>query len=310
MSLSRPFAYNTGALIAGTGQVGDIAIGWPTDGFESTGLEWWNGPDEELGYVICKPIPSDTQPTQFFSGNLQCSSVYRGENISLSNSNQTAYQQFGYEMSVLCDTILDVRAKVMFSVSLSLITPGALPGSHFVGIGTRSMFYQGNPYGAFPGNDVYSMGYGSDGNIWYSGNVYTSGYSLQSFGDGDIIDIVINNNINAMWVRVNGGDWNNDPAQNPSTNSGGIEIIYGPFYPVLCPGYEGTMTIQNTSTYGVPSGYTLLGGNNGASIAFSRSSDLTEGSFISLVNSVFSQSFSTGVDAKNWLNTNGYWTSY
>jgi hypothetical protein len=261
--------------------------------------------------VICKPVPLDIQPTQFFSGNLQCSTTYKGPNINLSNSNQTAFQQFGYEMSVLCDTILDIRSKVMFSVSLSLITPGALPGSHFVGIGTRSMFYQGNPYGAFPGNDGYSMGYGSDGNIWYNGNVYTSGYSLQSFGDGDIIDIVINNNTNGMWVRVNGGDWNNDPAQDPSINpSLGIEIINAPFYPVLCPGYEGTMTIQNTAIYGVPDGYTLLGGNNGASIAFSRSTDLTETSFVSLVNVTFNQIFSNGDDAKNWLNANGYWTNY
>lgn len=211
-------------------------------------------------------------------------------------------------MSVLCNTVLDSRAKVMFSVSVSLTDPPALPGSHFVGIGTRSMFYQGNPYGAFPGNDGYSVGYGSDGNIWYNGVVYLSG--LQSFGNGDIIDIVINNTNNSMWVRKNNGNWNNDPSQDPSTNSGGIEIIGGPFYPVLCPGYEGTMTIQNTSTYGVPSGYKLLGANEGASIGFSRSVDLTEGSFVSLVNSAFSQSFSTGYEAKTWLNTNGYWTSF
>jgi hypothetical protein len=308
MSASRPFAYNTGSPITGTEQVGDIAIGWPNAGFESTGLEWWNGPDEELGYVICKPISSDTQPTQFFSGNLQCSTTYKGVDINLSNSNQTAYQQFGYQMSVLCDTVLDSRSKVMFSVSVSLADPPALPGSHFVGIGTRSMFYQGNPYGAFPGNDVYSMGYGSDGNIWYNGVVYVP--DLQSFGNGDIIDIAIDNTINGMWVRVNGGDWNDNPAEGPSTNAGSIEIIGGRFYPVLCPGYEGTMTIQNTATYGVPEGYTLLGGNLGASVGFSRSDALTEGSFISLVNSAFSQSFSTGADAKTWLNTNGYWTSY
>ena len=137
MITARPFSYNTGSAITGTEQVGNIAIGWPTAGFESTGLEWWNGPDEELGYVICKPIPSGTQPTQFFSGNLQCSTTYKGVDINLSNSNQTAYQQFGYQMSALCDTVLDNRAKVMFSVSISLANPGALPNSHFVGIGTR-----------------------------------------------------------------------------------------------------------------------------------------------------------------------------
>lgn len=64
MSTSRPFAYNpSGTPISGTEQVGDIAIGTPDVGFESTGLEWWNGPDEELGYVICRSVPGDTQHT-------------------------------------------------------------------------------------------------------------------------------------------------------------------------------------------------------------------------------------------------------
>lgn len=63
MSTARPFSYNTGSDITGTEQVGDIAIGWPTAGFVSTGLAWWNGPNEDLGYVICKPVPSGTQPT-------------------------------------------------------------------------------------------------------------------------------------------------------------------------------------------------------------------------------------------------------
>jgi hypothetical protein len=38
-------------------------VGTPTVGFSSTGLEWWNGPDEDLGYVIAQSVPSDTQPT-------------------------------------------------------------------------------------------------------------------------------------------------------------------------------------------------------------------------------------------------------
>jgi hypothetical protein len=62
MATARPFAYNTGSAIAGTEQVGSIAIGTPTSGFESTGLQWWNGPDEDLGYVIAHTVPSGTQP--------------------------------------------------------------------------------------------------------------------------------------------------------------------------------------------------------------------------------------------------------
>ena len=63
MATSRPFAYNTGAGITGTVQFGFLAVGTPTAGFSSTGLEWWNGPDEDLGYVIAQSVPGDTQPT-------------------------------------------------------------------------------------------------------------------------------------------------------------------------------------------------------------------------------------------------------
>jgi hypothetical protein len=61
MSTTRPFAYNPGSSISGTIQVGDLAVGYPTSGY--TGTEWWNGPDEDLGYVIAQPVPDDSQPT-------------------------------------------------------------------------------------------------------------------------------------------------------------------------------------------------------------------------------------------------------
>ena len=63
MATARPFAYNTGAGITGTDQVGSLAVGTPTYGFATTGLQWWNGPDEDLGYVIAESVPGDTQPT-------------------------------------------------------------------------------------------------------------------------------------------------------------------------------------------------------------------------------------------------------
>ena len=62
MSTSRPFAYNTGAPIAGTTQVGNLAVGIPTSGFTNS-PQFWSGPDEELGYVIAVPVSGNTQPT-------------------------------------------------------------------------------------------------------------------------------------------------------------------------------------------------------------------------------------------------------
>jgi hypothetical protein len=62
MPTSRPFAYNTGSTIAGTTQVGSLAVGTPTSGFTGS-PKWWNGPDENLGYVIAIPVSANTQPT-------------------------------------------------------------------------------------------------------------------------------------------------------------------------------------------------------------------------------------------------------
>jgi hypothetical protein len=62
MATARPFAYNTSGTIAGTIQVGNLAVGFPTSGFTNS-PQFWNGPDEELGYVIAQAVSGNTQPT-------------------------------------------------------------------------------------------------------------------------------------------------------------------------------------------------------------------------------------------------------
>ena len=61
MATARPFAYNTGSTILGTTQIGSLAVGTPTSGFTGN-PKWWNGPDEDLGYVICRPNTNGNQP--------------------------------------------------------------------------------------------------------------------------------------------------------------------------------------------------------------------------------------------------------
>ena len=79
MSITNPFAYNTGSTISGTEQFGNIAVGLPTSGFESTGLKWWNGPDQELGYVIAHQSPTG-QPGA--DGDTAFLGFWRTENIN------------------------------------------------------------------------------------------------------------------------------------------------------------------------------------------------------------------------------------
>ena len=63
MAIARPFAYNPGSSIPGTEQVGSLSIGAPTSGFTNN-PQYWNGPDEELGYVIAQSVSGNTQPTE------------------------------------------------------------------------------------------------------------------------------------------------------------------------------------------------------------------------------------------------------
>lgn len=60
MPTSRAFAYNPGSQISGTSQFGSIAVGTPSSGVTGT-PRWWNGPDEELGYVIAQSVSANTQ---------------------------------------------------------------------------------------------------------------------------------------------------------------------------------------------------------------------------------------------------------
>jgi hypothetical protein len=61
---THPVAYNTGSLISGTEQYGNLAIGTASLDYSSQpgGVTWWMGPDEDLGYVIAKQVLAGNQP--------------------------------------------------------------------------------------------------------------------------------------------------------------------------------------------------------------------------------------------------------
>ena len=61
-------AYNTGSVIPGTTQIGSLAVGVPTSGYAGTGLTWFNGPNEDLGYVIGYSQPSGLHPATHAPG--------------------------------------------------------------------------------------------------------------------------------------------------------------------------------------------------------------------------------------------------
>ena len=311
MATTRPFSYNTGSPIAGTIQVGDLAVGYPTTGY--TGMEWWNGPDEDLGYVIAQPVPDDSQPTNVPEDEIFLSSTYKGVDISLTNNNQTASQIFSYQQTVLGETIISSGSRVMFSVKYTSSNPSVGVGGHFIGIGLTTMNYSG-PFNGYPGNDTYSNGFSDDGKLYYNGSVYEPG--LPTWTDGDVIDIAIDYDLEQWWIRVNGGFWNNVPQGDPATQTAGKSIqLTSPsgYYPALCPYIFGTIEVLNYPTYGVPSGgfmeYNFLGKKTG-SVGFFRTDGFDDNEFIDIANILLNSNYNNAPDASTGLTSSGYWNSY
>jgi hypothetical protein len=94
MATARPFAYNPGPQIPGTEQLGNLSIGAPISGFTNN-PQYWNGPDEEIGYVIAQSVSGNTQPTPI-SGVTASVGFYRSEYLT-DESFITVANIVGYE---------------------------------------------------------------------------------------------------------------------------------------------------------------------------------------------------------------------
>ena len=60
MAISRPFAYNTASITTGvSASFGNLSVGFVSQSYsEGSGLKWYNGPDEELAYIVGTSQPS------------------------------------------------------------------------------------------------------------------------------------------------------------------------------------------------------------------------------------------------------------
>ena len=98
MATTRLFAYNTGTTIPFTQQLGNLAIGLPNNPNMSNnyaGVQWWNGPDEDLGYVIAyqatgqtTPITGLTAQVQFWRSDVKTENSFISLATYISNSTQ------------------------------------------------------------------------------------------------------------------------------------------------------------------------------------------------------------------------------
>jgi len=302
MATARPFSYNPGTSIPGTEQVGSLSVGSPTSGFTNN-PQFWNGPDEDLGYVIAAPVSGDTQPTPL---SLTWDPNYAGTGIVLSSGNTVATSG-QIQSSVLGTRLITSPNKVMYSIRVNQLVTGQ------IGFGLQDMDL--NSY--VGGFDAKSIGFSSDGDYLYAGTVQDSG--LPTWGSvNDVVDIALDLNTGIWWIRVNGGNWNGTRNEDPSSGTGSVNSAgLNNLYPAITPfpvNIQGQVTLLSQPIYSVPSGFTFLGDIN-ASVGFYQTSDFSDSEFISLSQLISStygtpQTFATASDASTWLTANGFWNSY
>lgn len=76
---NRPFTRNTGSLIEGTLQIGNLAVGVTNQDYTLNpgGKQWWDGPQESNAYIIAKDFPSENKGSKI--GNIGTVEFWGGD---------------------------------------------------------------------------------------------------------------------------------------------------------------------------------------------------------------------------------------
>jgi hypothetical protein len=192
--------------------------------------------------------------------------AHTGNNLVISDrglSVKAPSSIIGYPSS-LTTRAINPNEKVMFSVTIDVWAP--TPDTSSVGIANHLF----NTTTQYLGSDLNSIGFWDDGLVFVNSNS-TSGYPTFEF-NGAVIDVAVDRLNNLIWIRVNGGLWNNSTSANPAAATGGVDISYitGIVYPGVSPWYDPTATISGqisintTAKYTVPAEFKFIGVEQGA----------------------------------------------
>ena len=189
--------------------------------------------------------------------------AYLAADLALGNNNNSVFINAPGYLTALGTQDLSAVGPSMFSITLNYDDDSSHPIQYLIGFGNHSMDLT-----AGLGTDTNSFGLGNDGNAYYSSTTVNTG--LPTWGaNSDVLDIAINFDISALWIRVNGGSWNNNPSADPTTGALGVEIPSGSFYPAVTIGAQdgpSEFTIEPVAQYGIPTGFTFIAGTEGANL--------------------------------------------
>ena len=184
--------------------------------------------------------------------------AYIGPYLTVSDRNRSASANpiLAGEPTMLGTYPILTGDTVMFS--LTLVTWSGVVNFTGIGVSNHSI-----DLGNYTGSDANSIGYYDTGEVWVEGGLLASGLPVFETA-GDVIDVAVDRINNLIYLRVNGGDWNNDSNADPSTATGGIDIAYidGTLYPALSPwgtlGDDDVIQINSHAQYAAPAGFTFI----------------------------------------------------
>jgi hypothetical protein len=179
----------------------------------------------------------------------------KGTNVTLSNGNLTFVAGWLAYDGVRAVASASVGKKY-WELTATRITTQA--SSIVEGIANNSLSVNGP---VFLGGDSNGIGWAGDGNVWINNAVVAT---IQGWSQGDVLSFAVDLGSNMIWFRTNAGNWNNDAANDPATNTGGIDISTlagGPYFAFGQGGNSGqgdALTANfggSAYTQSVPSGF-------------------------------------------------------
>jgi hypothetical protein len=94
----------------------------------------------------------------------------------------------------------------------------------WLGIATGSVPVSGST--SNPSSIAGNIGISDDTVVWYDGSNIGSIDAWSTVGD--VVDVAVDLTAQLLWVRVNGANWNSNPANDPATGTGGISFSAAP----------------------------------------------------------------------------------
>lgn len=181
MATSRAFCYNPSPnpTIGGTEQVGDLAVAIGSGVSIDPSLQWWNGPNEDPGYVIAYAQPTDDHPNapeRILNTNYPCNIGF----LRTSNKSNSEFIELTKKVTGNNTIATTTQAKSLLNslgywTSFGALPPGmvlyldAADPNSYPGTGSDWFDLSGvGNHGTFSGNAIFSTQ--SGGSIEFDGS--------------------------------------------------------------------------------------------------------------------------------------------